>query len=37
MNREKELPEWMKLVNKVLQGQRKWEEEKKEFDKVLEG
>jgi len=35
MDREKELyelPEWVKLVNKVLHGLRKWEEEKSRFD-----
>jgi hypothetical protein len=28
---EAELPEWVKLVNKLLYGTRKWEE-KKRFD-----
>jgi len=30
---ESELPEWVKLVNRTLHGERKWEEEKKHFDK----
>ena len=29
---EYELPEWVKLVNRILHGQRKWEEEKRKFD-----
>jgi len=36
MNREEEfcdLPEWVKLVNRILHGRRKWEEEKKAFDR----
>lgn len=36
MNREKELyelPEWVKLVNSVLHGRRKWEDEKRDFDR----
>ena len=33
MNRyDDEPPEWVKLVNKILHGQRKWEEEKMRFD-----
>jgi hypothetical protein len=35
MNPEKELcelPEWVKLVNKLLYGTRKWDEEKRNFD-----
>jgi len=35
MNQEKELcelPEWVKLVNRVLHGRRKWEEKKWSFD-----
>jgi hypothetical protein len=31
---DKELPEWVNLVNRVLHGQRKWEEEKRKFDKI---
>jgi len=27
-----ELPEWVKFVNRILHGRRKWEEEKKKFD-----
>jgi len=37
MNREEELyelPEWVKFVNKVLHGRRKWEEEKLNFDRI---
>jgi len=30
---EAELPEWVKLVNRVLHGPRKWGDEKREFDK----
>jgi len=29
MEREDELPEWVKLVNRILHGQMKWEEEKR--------
>jgi len=35
MNQEKdlyELPEWVKFVNRVLHGRRKWEEEKERFN-----
>jgi len=33
MNRDDdELPEWVKLVNRILYGQRQWEEEKRRFD-----
>lgn len=37
MNREKEvyeLPEWVKLVNRILHGSRKWHDEKRNFDRV---
>ena len=27
-----ELPVWVKFVNKLLHGRRKWEEEKRNFD-----
>jgi hypothetical protein len=36
MNPEKEeyeLPEWVKLVNKLLYGTRKWDDEKRDFDR----
>jgi ABC-type amino acid transport substrate-binding protein len=33
---ESELPEWVKLVNRILHRQRKWEEEKRRFDRGLE-
>ena len=36
MNPEKEeyeLPEWVKLVNRLLHGERKWDEEKRNLDR----
>jgi len=39
MNPEKEhyeLPEWVKLVNRLLYGERKWDEEKRNFDGRLQ-
>jgi len=39
MNPEKdpyELPEWVKLVNKLLYGKRKWDEEKRNFEERLQ-
>jgi hypothetical protein len=27
-----EIPEWVKLVNRILHGPRKWEEERRDFD-----
>jgi len=39
MHQEKELyelPEWVKLVNRILHGSRKREEEKKKFNRAFE-
>jgi len=29
----RELPEWVKLVNRLLYGERKWDEEKRDLDR----
>jgi len=34
MEREDEMPEWVKLVNKILQDRGKWQDEKKGFDRI---
>jgi len=34
---EEELPEWVKLVNRLLHGRRNWEEEKSILDDSGQG